>query len=70
MDDEKYLKKIGENIRRIRITKNIRQVHLADLCGFEKSNMRRLEAGKTNPTVKTLLNISRNLEVDLIDLLQ
>jgi transcriptional regulator with XRE-family HTH domain len=67
MKDSDYLKKIGENIRAIRLQKKISQVDLAAACDFEKGNMRRIEAGRTNPTVLTLLKISRALDVNVID---
>jgi transcriptional regulator with XRE-family HTH domain len=69
MKDKDYLKKLGENIVKMRTMKKISQVGLSDLCGFEKSNMRRIEAGNTNPTIKTLLKIAEALEVTIIDLL-
>jgi len=68
MKDLDYLKKLGENIQAIRMKKKISQVDLAAACDFEKGNMRRIEAGRTNPTVITLLKISRALEVNIIDL--
>jgi transcriptional regulator with XRE-family HTH domain len=68
MKDSDYLKKLGENIRAIRLQKKMSQVDLAAACDFEKGNMRRIEAGRTNPTVVTLLKISKALEVSVIDL--
>jgi transcriptional regulator with XRE-family HTH domain len=68
MKDSDYLKKLGENIRAIRLQKKMSQVDLAAACDFEKGNMRRIEAGRTNPTVVTLIKISKALEVDVIDL--
>lgn len=70
MGDDEYLKKIGNNIKRIRTEKNIRQIDLADLCDFDKSNMRRIEAGNTNFTIKTLLKIAKSLEIDITDLIK
>lgn len=70
MNDEDYIKKIGQNIKKIRQSKGISQVDLGYLCNFEKPNMQRIESGKTNPTIKTLLKISKALKVSLIDLLE
>lgn len=69
MKHSDYLKKLGLNIKRIRIAKEMTQVDLAYTCGFEKQNMQRIEAGKTSPTLKTLLKISEALEVDITDLI-
>ena len=44
------------------------QQDLAARCNFEKSNMSRIEYGRSNVTVGTLLTISRALGVRLRDL--
>jgi transcriptional regulator with XRE-family HTH domain len=67
MKEADYLKKLGENIRTMRINKKMSQVDLAAACNFEKGNMRRIEAGRTNPTVKTLLKIAKTLDVAVAD---
>lgn len=70
MDKSEYLKSIGHKIKLIRESKGITQQKLAADCNFEKSNMSRIEAGRTNPTIYTLYSISLALDVDLCDLLQ
>jgi transcriptional regulator with XRE-family HTH domain len=70
MTDKELLIIIGNNIRKIRLRKNITQVELAEKCDFEKSNMRRIEAGNTNPTIKTLFKIANGLDVAISDLLK
>jgi DNA-binding XRE family transcriptional regulator len=70
MDKSEYLKLIGNKIKFIRESKGIPQQKLAADCNFEKSNMSRIEAGRTNPTIYTLYTISLALEVELSDLLQ
>jgi len=57
--------KIGKRIKILREQKNISQQELASLCDFEKSNMSRLEAGNTNPTLFTLFKICSSLGVSL-----
>lgn len=69
MKEKDYLKKLATNIKKTRQGKKMTQVDLAYACNFEKQNMARIEAGKTSPTLKTLLKISEALEVDLKDLL-
>jgi transcriptional regulator with XRE-family HTH domain len=59
---------IGERIREIRESKGISQQDLAAACNFEKSNMSRIEAGKTNFTISTLYKISMALDVKLAEL--
>ena len=56
-------------IAQLRKEKKIKQVELAHLCDIEKPNMRRIEAGNTNPTIITLLKISEALSIPLKDIL-
>ena len=69
MNEFQLYLKVGQKIRKIREDKGISQQELADRCNFEKSNMSRIEAGKTNLTLKTLLIISKVLTVPLKDFL-
>ena len=59
---------IGKRIRELREQKGLTQQQVADACDFEKSNMSRLEAGGTNPTLYTLKKIADFLELTLNDL--
>lgn len=65
---EDILFKIGLKIRKLREEKNVSQQDLAAICNFEKSNMSRIEAGKTNLTIWTLIKIAQSLQVKLIDI--
>ena len=67
MDKKIALIRIGTNIKRIRNEKNRSQQDLAAACNFEKSNMSRIEAGRTNLTVGTLLIICEALQVSLAE---
>lgn len=67
--EDELLVEIGKKIKAIRRDHNITQQHLADLCNFEKSNLCRIESGRSNVTIKTLLTISTALEVDIIELI-
>jgi len=68
MEKKIALVRIGLNIRKIRVKKKISQQDLAAACNFEKSNMSRIEAGRTNLTIGTLLKICEALQVELTDL--
>ena len=61
---------IGKNIKRIRLKKGLTQLDLAAACGFEESSIGRLENGKTNPTIKTLVKIATALGTKLADLVK
>ncbi|WP_319231148.1 helix-turn-helix transcriptional regulator [Draconibacterium orientale] len=61
--------KIGNRIRVLRESKGISQQNLAAICNFEKANLSRLEAGRTNPTISTLYKISQALKISLSELI-
>ncbi len=67
MDKKEVLVKIGLKIQQLREEKGIAQQDLAAACNFEKSNMSRIEAGRTNFTIGTLLKICDALGVKLVD---
>jgi len=69
MKKEIALMHIGQNIRDLREKKNISQQDLAAVCNFEKSNMSRIEAGRSNLTIGTLLKICEALNVKLVDII-
>ncbi len=69
-EEEKYIINLGYNIGRIRKQKNISQKKLAETIDIEPPNLRRIEAGKTNPTIKTLYRISKALGVKIESLLE
>ena len=66
--DKALIKELGKRIAFYRKQKGLTQAHLSDLAEMEESAVRRIELGKTNPTFKTLLRISRGLEVPLKEL--
>lgn len=68
MNSDQILKKIGTRIREIREAKDVSQQDLASLCNFEKANMSRIEAGRTNFTISTLYKISQALDVTISQL--
>jgi len=59
---------IGDKIKSIRDSQGISQQDLAASCNFEKSNLSRIESGRTNITIKTLFKISTALSVKIVDL--
>jgi transcriptional regulator with XRE-family HTH domain len=65
MEINQLQQKIGERIRFLRESKGISQQNLAAVCNFEKANLSRIEAGRTNPTISTLYKISQALEVNI-----
>ena len=67
IDTEIYLKKLGQKIAQMREKKKITQYKLAKEILTDQSNLARIEDGKVNPTVKTLLKISVILKCKVKD---
>ncbi|MBR2628604.1 MAG: helix-turn-helix transcriptional regulator [Alistipes sp.] len=70
MDYETEIIKIAQTIKRIRLEKGLSVQELAYRCNIERSNLSRLEAGRTNMTVKTLCTICKALEIELSDIIK
>ena len=68
MNETELKKALGSRIRQLRVERNILQQDLASMCNFEKSNMARLESGRSNPKFLTLYKISSALNVPLSQL--
>ena len=71
MEKSEILKKVGKRIKEVRESKGISQVELVGKMSGEidPTNISRIEAGRTNPTVYTLFRIAEALEVDPKELL-
>ena len=63
MEKIEFQKLVGHRIKEIRLEKDIPQQRLASDCDFDKSNMARIEAGRSNITIGTLLKVCKALEV-------
>lgn len=46
----------------------MKQYELSDILGMDDSGLRKIESGRTNPTVKTLIKIANALEIELKEL--
>jgi len=60
---EEYLKKFGENLKKIREAKGFSQRALALSCNVDHSHISRIESGEKNITVLTILELANALEV-------
>lgn len=79
MTEVQLLKKIGQRIKTIRETKGITQDNLGIAMSldrpktvkeYDKSNVSRLESGKTNPRIFTLYRVSQALGISLDELMK
>ncbi len=69
MDKEQLKRKVGQRIVELRSQKGWSQSDLARACDKDRQALEKLENGKVNPTLFTLLEISNALEVQLKNLL-
>lgn len=67
---ESILHRIGENVRNLRMKKKLSLRELSYLCNIDNSKISKIESGKTNITVATLLEIATALDVSPADLLK
>lgn len=72
-EKQKHLNTIGQNIKRIRIERELSQEQLANLCGHNNSNARswisKIESGKNDPPASELKQIAKALGVTCIELM-
>ena len=65
MTEEEYIKEVCTKIKQIRVRKKMTQLELASKIGIEDSSLRRIESGKTNPTLKTIYRIASAFEIEV-----
>jgi transcriptional regulator with XRE-family HTH domain len=61
--DDKAIKKFGENVRAIRLSKGISQEDLAHDTGLEYSQINRIELGKVNTSISHVILLAKHLKV-------
>ena len=68
-EQDKALVKLGLTIRKIREeSTNFSQDKLGLEVNISENQIRRIEKGQTNPTIRTLLKIAKALKVEIKDL--
>ena len=70
MTRDKLKKKIGQRIIEFREQKGWSQADLARACSKDRQAIEKLENGKVNPTLYTLLEVANALEVSLAKLVE
>ncbi|HMU97364.1 MAG TPA: helix-turn-helix transcriptional regulator [Chitinophagales bacterium] len=66
--DKEIMLKFGATLKSIRKSKNLSQQALANNAEIELSQVYRIEKGKINPTLSTISNLAKALEIDIKDL--
>lgn len=62
--DDKWLIEFGKNLKRIREERNFTQEKLAYESELSLSQVARIETGKTNPTLCTIVVIAKTLKIE------
>jgi transcriptional regulator with XRE-family HTH domain len=64
--DLSVMVQFGERLRQLRKEKNLTQKELALKAGLSTSQIARIETGKLNTTISTLVIISRAIDIELV----
>ena len=67
--DDESLKSFGLHLRKLRESKGISQETLGLNVGSYQSTIIRIEQGKSNPKLSTLIAIARELDISLKELI-
>lgn len=59
---------LGNNVKQIRLGKNLSQVELARHCEMEKSTLSKIEKGKVNISFLTIYRLAKCLNVPLSEI--
>ena len=62
---DNYLKKFGNNLRRIRKDKGLTMESVANEAEIEYRQLGRIERGEVNTTIISLLRIAKILKIDM-----
>ena len=68
LNEEELVKLVGIQIKKFRKGHKMTQFDLAVKSNMEENAFQRIETGRTNPSLKTLLKIVNALEIEFIDL--
>lgn len=66
--NQETLNKFGDKLKTLRITKDLTLEQLAFEADIELSQVHRVEKGKINPTLTTLIALAKGLDITLAEL--
>lgn len=69
-DRLKLQKRFGEHLKKVREAKGLTSAELSRRCYMERSNIARLESGRSNPSLFVLKKLCVGLEIELEDFLK
>lgn len=70
INDRQYLKMFGNHLKKLRNSKFTKLKHMAESCKMDCGRLSRIEAGKANVTMATLLSLAACLQVPITKLLE
>jgi len=68
--DDKFLKKFGANLKKIRKEKGVSQEELANELGFSQPYLVKLEAGGVNCSISHVVAIAKRLKISVSTLVE
>lgn len=68
--EEEVIKLVGDNVRRIRISKNLTITELANMAEIEHAHLSRIELGKINTTISMAWHLAKILGVKVTKLFE
>ncbi len=66
--EEQYIHEVCKNIKRIRKGKKLTQEEVAFASNMDEPSFRRIENGKTNPTLRSLVRVCKAMDIELEEL--
>ena len=60
-------KKIGNNLKRLRLEKGFKQSELAEIVGVEDKTISRIEVGGNYPSMVLLVRLAESLDCEFVD---
>ena len=68
IDDQTFLKEVGKKIKEHRKSKNLTQLEVAIRANLEENAVQRIETGRINSTLKTMLKVATALKIEFQEL--
>lgn len=69
IQDKEILIKFGQHLKKLRISKGLSLRELSYVCKIDNSKVSKIEHGKVNITMLTLLDLASALEISPMELL-
>lgn len=69
LDADAVLRDFGARIAELRVAKDMTQQEFAEFAGFTVKYLQRVEAGRANLTIRSLVEFANRFDVSVVDLL-